>query len=100
MRREKAPDPFDFVRLACLARLASAFHGLSDGFHAFLIHRLHLIVFDGFLGGIFLAHLLLRSGNSAGGCAAGQGEQEHGEDYRYHNRHGNPLTMTVLGVAK
>jgi len=64
---------------------------LADGLHAFLIHRLHLIVFDGFLGGTFLAHLLFHGGRRAGGGAAGHGEQEHGEDDRSHNVHGNSL---------
>jgi len=49
---------------------------------------------------VFLARLLLRGGVSAGGRAAGQGEQEHGEDYRRHNGHRTSLILNVLGVAK
>jgi hypothetical protein len=63
-------------------------HFLANGLHALLIHRPLLIVFDDFLGGIFLARLLLRSGRRAGGCTAGYGKPEHGENYRHHNGRG------------
>jgi len=74
--------------------------GLTNGVLALLIHRLPLIMFDDFLGGIFLARLLLRSGRIAGSRASGHGERKHGEDYRHRNGHGNSLILSILGVPK
>jgi len=73
---------------------------LANGVLAFLIHRLPLIMFDDFLGGIFLTRLLLHGGRRTGGHATGHGEQEHGEGYRGHNGHGTSLILNILGVPK
>src|SRR4029077_15688514 len=74
--------------------------GLTNGVLALLIHRLPLIMFDDFLGGIFLPRLLLRGGRIAGSRASGHGEEEHGDNYRRHDGHGTSLILSVFGVAK
>ncbi len=85
---------------AAVATGSAGVPGLTNGVLAFLIHRLPLIMFDDFLGGIFLTRLLLCRGRIAGGHAAGHDEQEHGEDCRRHNGHGTSLILSVLGIAK
>ena len=52
-KRAQAVNLGTVVERACLFLLV-------NGVLAFLIHRLPLITFDGFLGGIFFARLLLR----------------------------------------
>ena len=73
--------------------------GLTNGFLTFLIHRLLLIMFGRFYGGLVFELLLLRGGRIADCRAAGHGEQEHGKDYRRPNGHGTLLLLSVLGVV-